>query len=315
MQSLAVEFAEYGSPEVLRVVDAERPEPGHNEVRIAIKAAGVNPVDAKIRAGRRATEPLSAPSRLGADAGAIVDKVGTDVVGFRVGDAVIARGLRGGYASYAVTTPRNLTAKPANMSFAQAAAVGVPVGTAFQVLRSAKVASGDIVLIHGGGGAVGQAAIQFGVAWGATVIATASTKNHDRLRDLGASPVAYGPGLEQRVRELAPGGVDVSLDAAGTEEAIQVSLALTHDRGRIVEIVNVGWKEKYGVLAFTSSLPGYLGEAESNLRVEGVAAMSELFEHGQFDLEIGRVFPLSDVAEAHRALEAGSTRGKIVLVP
>ena len=315
MQNSVVEYAEYGSPDVLQIVNVDRPDPQPGEVLLAVKAAGVNPVDTKIRSGKRATAPLESPARLGADAGAVVEKVGADVSGFNVGDAVIARGLRGGYATFVIASPNNLTAKPVGMSFEQAAAVGVPVGTAYQVLRSVGAGSGDTILIHAGAGAVGQAAIQFGVAWGATVIATASPRNHDRLRELGATPVSYGSGLEERVREIAPDGVDVALDAAGTEEAIEVSLAVTSDRKRIVEIVNMAWRDQYGIQAFTSSIPGYLGDVELRLRVEGVAAMAELFARGQFDLEIAKVFPLSDAAGAHRLVEAGNIRGKVVLVP
>ena len=315
MKSAAVEYAEYGTADVLKLVEVDEPQPGSGEVRILVKAAGVNPVDAKIRSGKRASGPLDAPARLGADAGGIIDAVGEDVVGFQVGDAVIARGLRGGYATHVIATPRNLTPKPTSMSFEQAAAVGVPVGTAYQVLRSVRLASDDVVLVHAGAGAVGQAVIQFAVAEGAVVIATASSVNHDRLRALGALPVTYGPGLEQRVREIAPDGVDASIDAAGTDEAIEVSIALTHDRQRIVEIVNMTWRDKYGVLGFTSSIPGYLGAEELELRIQGVRAMTDLFEAGRFDLEVGRVFPLSEAAAAHAAVESGGVRGKIVLVP
>lgn len=315
MPDLAVEYTEYGSPAVLHVVEIPTPEPGPHEVRIEVRAAGVNPVDAKVRAGKRATGPIPGPQRLGSDAGGVVESVGAEVDGLEVGDAVIARGLKGAYATRVVAPASQLTRKPDAMSFEEAAAVGVPVGTAYQILRSAGTTAGDVVLIHAGSGAVGQAAIQFARAWGARVIATASERNHDRLRELGAEPIVYGDGLLDRVRRLAPEGVDVSLECAGTREAIEVSVEVTKDRRRVVEIVNMDWRDEFGVLGFTSSKPGYLGPAEIALRAEAVGAVVEQFESTGFQLEIGHAFPLSEARAAHEAIEAGTYRGKLVLVP
>lgn len=148
-----------------------------------------------------------------------------------------------------------LVALPDAVTAAEGAGIGIPAGTAYQALRSLGLVEGDVLLVHGGSGSVGQAAVQFAIAWGATVIATASPARHDQLRELGAVPVAYGDGLLDRVREAAPGGVTVALDCAGTDEAIEASLELVADRDRIATIVRGPDAASFGIRAFSGGSP------------------------------------------------------------
>jgi NADPH:quinone reductase len=311
----AVRIDEFGGPEVLHLVDIEVPTPGEGEVVLEIHAIGVNPVDSKIREGKRSSGPLEAPIGLGSDASGVLVALGSGVTGCSVGDAVIGAGLTGAYATDVATSVDRIIAKPAGLSFEAAASLGVPVGTAYQVLTSIGLAAGETLLVHAGSGGVGQAAIQFGVRAGATVIATAGESNQARLAELGAIPVVYGDGLLERVRAVAPQGVDLVLDAAGTQEAIDVSLALVADPARIGEIVNVDWADKYGVSVYSASRPGFIGPTERALRAEGIALGARLAAEGTFELEIAETYPLSRVVDAARHSDSGHVRGKIVLLP
>ena len=310
-----VRITEYGGPGVMQIVKTALPKPGPGEVLLEVRAAGVNPIDWKIRSGMRATEPLAEPRGLGSDAAGVISAIGRDVASLKVGDEVIARGLNGAYASHVLARPENLTPKPAALDWSQAAALGVPVGTAYQALTSLGLHSGETLLVHAGSGAVGQAAIQLARHWGATVVATASERNHARLAALGATPVSYGPGLVERVRAAAPGGIDVVLDAAGTDEAIEASLELVADRSRIGTIVVFLRAEELGILGWTSSVPGYLDDDERQLRVESIPFVADLATRGEFEVEIAASYPLERVAEAHALSETGHVRGKIVLIP
>ncbi|WP_198664175.1 rhodanese-like domain-containing protein [Jiangella endophytica] len=311
----AVRIRAYGGPEVLEVVDLPRPVPGPGEVLVEVRAAGVNPVDWRIRLGQRSTTPLEAPRGLGSDAAGVVVAVGDGVGARSVGDEVIVVGSQGSYASHVVTTPARTLLKPRQLSWAQAAAVGIPTGTAYQALTSLRLVGEETLLVHAGAGAVGQAALQFARQWGVRAIATARPGNHDRLRELGAVPVEYGPGLLDRVRAAAPGGVDVVLDAAGTAEALDVSLALVADRTRIGTVVAVERAEELGIRAWSGSRPGWLTPDERALRHEGVALAVELAAKEAFAWEIAAELPLDDVAQAHRLSEDGHVRGKVVLTP
>lgn len=311
----AVRFLKYGGPEVLEVLPMEVPVAGDGEIVMEVRAAGVNPVDSKILSGKRNPTPITSPRGLGSDAAGVVAQVGAGVTRFEVGDEVIGHGLSNAFASAVVGDHRLFAHKPASVNFDQGAAIGVPVGTAYQLLKSLGVKAGETVLIHAGSGGVGQAAIQFATLWGATVVATASPANHHRLRELGAIPVAYGDGLLERVRAAAPQGVDAVLDAAGTQEAIDVSLAVVEDRSRIGEIVVPGWASEYGVTVFSGGLPGSVGPAEVALREESIGVVLDLLEQGRFELEIAERYPLDRVAEAMRHSSTGHVRGKIVLVP
>jgi enoyl reductase len=232
-----------------------------------------------------------------------------------VGDEVIVHGARGTYASHLVATPGQLIPKPPALGFEQAAALGVPAGTAYQVLRSLGLREGETLLVHGGSGAVGQSAIQFAREWGANVVATASPANHGRLRELGAVPVAYGPGLLDRLRAVSPNGYDVVLDAAGTDEAIDASLELVADRDRIATIVRMKDAAGLGIRTWSSAIPSTMTPETLRLRAEGVAEAARLAAEGRFDVEIAARYPLAEAADAQRQSETVHVRGKIVLIP
>ena len=310
-----VQYTEFGGPEVLEVAEVAEPRASAGEVVVAVKAAGVNPIDWKIRRAIRPTGPITTARRPGSDASGVIVGIGSDVTGWTVGDAVIVLGAAGAYASHVTATPAQLTRKPVGLGWEEAAALGVPAGTAYQALRSLGLGSADTLLIHGGSGSVGQAAIQFARRDGATVIATASEANQARLAELGAIPVVYGPGLVDRIRAVAPRGVDVVLDAAGTDEALDASFELVADRTRIGTIVVGRRAAELGIQAWSGGSPVPLTDEQVQLREEGMRLAAELAAAGQFEVEIAAVFPLSEAAAAHDLSEHGHPRGKIVLRP
>ena len=233
--------AGYGGPEVLSVTEEPVGKPGPGEARIEVRAAGVNPVDVKAYSGAFGTDPARLPIRLGAEAAGVVTAVGPGALGpagpVTAGDEIIAYRAPGAYASDLVVPASAVVPKPAALDWAQAAGLMVTGVTAWHLLTATAVGGGDTVLIHGGSGGVGLMAVQLAVIRGAKVVATASPARHGLLTELGAVPVAYGPGLAERVAVAAPGGVDVALDLVGTDEAWDVSLGLVADRARVATIV------------------------------------------------------------------------------
>ncbi|MDY0911511.1 NADP-dependent oxidoreductase [Rathayibacter festucae] len=308
-----VQYTENGGPEVLEVVEAPEPEAPEGGVVVAIRAAGVNPIEWKMRSGIRPGPPF--PRRLGSDGAGVITAVGAGVSGWSIGDEVIVSSAVGTYGESVVVAPESLDRKPAGLGFEEAAALGVPISTAYQAVVSLGVAEGSVFLVHAGAGAVGQAAVQFAVERGARVIATASPANHERLRELGAEPVAYGPGLEERLRAAAPDGVDRVLDAAGTDEALAASLALVSDPQHVGTVVVGARAAELGIRAWMGGSPVPLTDEEKALRREGIPRAAQLAADGRFSLELGPRFSLDDVADAHRLSEDGHTRGKILLVP
>jgi len=309
------QYAELGGPDVITIAEREVPTPGPDRVLIEVRAHGVNPFDSKIRSGGRASEPLKAPRGVGYDGAGIITAVGADVTGWAVGDEVIFGGTQGAAATHAVARPANLTRKLPGISWEVAAALPIPVGTAYQSVKSLGVTTGDRVLIHAGSGAVGQAAIQFARRLGAaSVVATGSARSFDRLRELGATPVAYGDGLLDRLRELEPEGFTVVLDLAGTDEAFE-SIELLGDRSRFATIVAGAKADSLGLTAYSGGSAVPLTDEQQALRSEAIEIVQPLILSGAFSVEIGKVLPLDEVVEAHRASDAHAVRGKIVLVP
>lgn len=311
----AIVYTEIGSPDVLHLVEVPDPVPTDGEVVVRIEAAGVNPVDAKIRGGRRPSPPITEPRPVGFDGAGVVTAIGGGVEGFVVGDRVAIRDANGTYASDIALSSDKLALLPDAVTAAEGAAIGIPAGTAYQSLRSLEVSEGDVLLVHAGSGAVGQAAVQFAVAWGATVIATASEARHDQLRELGAIPVAYGDGLQERVEQVAPDGVTVALDCAGTDEAIEVSLALVPDHDRIATIVRGPDAASFGIRAFSGGAPTPLTDEEQQWRAEALPETIALLAAGEFVIELGPELTLADAARAHELVEAHAASGKIVLIP
>jgi NADPH:quinone reductase-like Zn-dependent oxidoreductase len=310
----AITYSRLGGPEVLTLTDVEVPAPGAGDLGVRVEAAGVNPVDHKLRSGARVSEPITAPRRLGSDAAGIVTAVGVGVEGFRPGDAVVVAGAVGAYATDIVVPATHAWFRPPQVSARVGAALGVPFGTAYQTLRSLAVGPTDTLLVHGGSGAVGQAVIQFAALWGATVLATTSDRRAERVRDLGATPLSYAPGLEARVRNAAPHGVTAAIDIAGTDEALESSLALVGDRHRIVTLVRGKDADRLGIRAFLGGSPRALGARELAWRAEAMPVSLHLLATGAFSVELGPEVPLEDAAEAHRLVERG-VDGKVTLLP
>jgi NADPH:quinone reductase-like Zn-dependent oxidoreductase len=313
-EATVVQYSEFGGPEVLRIVSVPRPTPAAGQVLVEVLAVGVNPIDGKLRSGKRPSAPITTPRGTGSDASGLIVGVGDGVDEWAVGDEVIAS-TSGAYATFLAVDTGDLDRKPDEWSFEQAASVGIPVSTAYQALQSLGVTSGTTVLVHGGSGAVGQAVIQFGVAWGATVVATAGEARQDRVRELGGVPVEYGPGLVGRVRAAAPQGIDVILDVAGTDEALEASFELVSDRSRIATLVVGARAAELGIRAWSGGNPVPLSDEERRLRREGVEAAAELARRGEFDVEVGQTLPFAEAAEAQRLVDSGEARGKIVLLP
>jgi NADPH:quinone reductase-like Zn-dependent oxidoreductase len=295
----ALQYAEYGPPEVLRVVDVEEPHAGTGQIRIAVKAAGVNPVDWKLRQGLM---KRSLPAIPGSDVAGVVDEVGADVAGVSAGAAVFGFAVSGAAAQYAVMA--HFAAMPAGMPFAEAAGLPVPVETAVRVLGLLGLATGQTLLINAAAGGVGVAAVQLARARGISVIGTASPDNHEFLRSLGAIPTTYGESLPERVGRLAPQGVDAAFDAAG-RGALPELIAITGDADRVVTIADPE-AGKYGV-RFT----GGAGDARA---WPALAEAAELYARGEFSMPVAQTFPLAEGAQAHRVSEAGHVRGKLVLL-
>ena len=297
----AVVFAEYGGPEVLHLTDLPDPEPEPGQVRIRVKAAGVQPADTRLRSGAwKSFMPVVFPARLGFEAAGVVDAVGPDVTAFVPGDEVLGP-VAGGYADTLTADIALLVRKPAELSWAKAGALSASGQTASTALDDLAVGRGETLLIHAAAGGVGQFAIQLAAARGAQVIGTASEENHEFVRSLGAVPVAYGPGLADRVRALAPEGVDAALDGAGGE-ALDVSVELVADRGRIGTIADQAGAKRLEVR--------WINTKRSAERLNHLAELCRL---GQLDVAVWKEFPLAEAAAAHQESEGRHLRGKIVL--
>ncbi|MFJ1973680.1 NADP-dependent oxidoreductase [Streptomyces sp. NPDC087903] len=300
----AISYEEYGGPEVLRLAEVTEPHAGPGQVRLRIVAAAVNPIDFKIRHGwvQEMMGPVSFPAVPGMEAAGIVDEVGEGVTGVSVGDEVMAWTETGSYAEYALAS--DFALKPAGLDWETAAALPVAVETSDRALGELAVGQGDTLLIHGAASVVGSVGVQLAVARGATVIGTASEANHDYLRSLGAIPVVYGDGLADRVRAVAPQGVDAVYDVAGID-ALDVSMELRG--GTTNRIVTISDPR-----AFELGIP-FSGD---NRRFgPELTEYARLAADGRLSVRVDRSFPLADAAQAHELSETGRARGKVLLRP
>lgn len=308
--------AAYGGPEVLKLIDEPAVPPGPGEARIEVRAAGVNPIDHKVYSGMFGTDPAQLPIRLGSEAAGVVTSVGAGATGpagpVNAGDEVIAYPASGAYAAGLTVPATALVPKPATLDWAQASGLMLTGATAWHTLAATGVGDGDTVLVNGASGGVGLMAVQLAAGRGATVVATASPARHDLLREFGAVPVAYGPGLTERVRAAAPGGVDAALDLIGTDEAMDTSLAVVADRARIATIAGFARGQKEGVKVLGGG-PG--ADPGTEIRDAARLDLARLAGAGKLRVVVSRTFPLADVAEAHRALATGHAAGKIALIP
>jgi NADPH:quinone reductase-like Zn-dependent oxidoreductase len=297
----AVIIDEFGGPEVLRVGDREMPEPDAGQVRVRVRAAGVNGVDAAIRSGAaQQIFPTKLPTVLGLEIAGVVDASGPNVDGLAVGDEVLGLADGGGYAEYALAT--TVAPKPAELGWAEAAALPVAAETALRVLNMLEVARDDTVLIHGAAGGVGTVAVQLALSRGATVIGTASEANHDYLREIGATPVVYGEGLVDRVRAVAPDGIDAVFDAAG-QGALPNSIELRGGTSRIVTIADPA--------AFRLGVT-FSGEAAHD--AGALAEVARQAADGRLRVTVGETYPLEEAPAAQESVATGHGRGKVVLL-
>jgi NADPH:quinone reductase-like Zn-dependent oxidoreductase len=308
--------AAFGGPDVLTMIEEPAAEPGPGQARITVRAAGVNPVDYKAYSGALGADPARLPVRPGQEAAGVVSAVGPDAAGpagpVAVGDEVIAYRVSGAYATKLAAPAAALVPKPAALDWAQAACLMVTGVTAWHLLAATDVHEGDTVLIHSGAGGVGLMALQLATGRGATPVVTASPAKHGFLRELGALPVAYGPGLAGRVRAAAPGGVDSALDLIGTDEALDVSLELVADRARIATIAGFarGFREGIKVLG---GAPG--ADPGTQIRDAARLELAQLAQDRALRVFVTQTFPLAKAAEAHRAIMTGHVTGKIALIP
>jgi NADPH:quinone reductase-like Zn-dependent oxidoreductase len=299
----ALQFSEYGGPEVVRLGEAPEPHAGPGQIRIAVRAAGVNPMDWKIRSGMMAQgKALEETAYLGFDAAGVVDEVGEGVTDVVIGDDVFGQG-QNTQAEYAVLT--SWVRKPASLDWAVAAAAGTVVETSERVLRLLGVREGTKLFIDGGAGGVGSVATQMAKVRGATVIASASEANQGYLREIGAIPVIYGEGMVERVKALQIGKVDAVLDAVG-KTPIDDLISLTTEPSQVVSIAN------FGAAASGARVSGG-GGAESQ-PLKALAEAAELLEQSKLVIKI-QTFPFDRAAEAQQISQDGHARGKLVLVP
>jgi NADPH:quinone reductase-like Zn-dependent oxidoreductase len=301
----AVRFDGYGGVDVLNVVDVPRPEPGPGEVLVRVKAAGINPGEAKIREGMlHARWPSTFPSGEGSDLAGVVEATGPGVTGFSAWDEVIGyTDKRASQAEYVSVEAGNLTAKPAGVPWEVAGALFVVGATAYAAVRAVALTPGDTVVVSGAAGGVGSIAVQLARRAGATVIGLAGPDNHAWLAGHGVIPVSYGDGVQERIQQAAS-RVDAFIDTHGGY--VPLALELVVQPARIDTIVDFDAVQEYGI------------KAEGNSAGASAAVLAELaglIAAGELELPVAATYPLAEVREAYRRLAEGHLRGKIVLLP
>ena len=298
----ALQYRAYGDPEVLEWGEAPDPHPGPGQIRVAVRAASVNPIDWKAFSGAMSGgEPMAGTGYLGYDAAGVVDEVGEGVTGVSVGDEVFGRG-RNTQAEYAVLD--SWAAKPPSIDWAVAAAAGVAGETAERGLRLLEVKTGDTLFVDGGAGGVGAVTVQMALARGARVIASASEANHDYLREIGATPVLYGQGLAERVRAAAGGSVDAVFDVAG-KTPVEDLISLVSEPSQVLSVAN-----------FAAGRAGarVTGGGADSQPMRALAQVADLLAQNKLVIKV-QTFPFDRAAEAYRISQSGHVRGKLVLVP
>ncbi|MEV6010703.1 NADP-dependent oxidoreductase [Streptomyces sp. NPDC051976] len=294
-----VSFAEFGGPSVLRLVDAPEPHAGPGQIRVAVRAAGVNPVDWRIREGQKlGAHPIELPSGVGLDAAGVVDEVGEGIDDVEVGDHVFGEGSST-YAEFAVLSA--WARMPDRVTFEEAAGYPSVVETALRIIDEVGVKTGQTLLVSGASGGVGSAVLQIARDRGITVIGTAGAANQDYLRGLGALATTYGEGWVERVRRLGP--VDAALDLAGSG-VIRELVELTGDPGRVITIADLGGPD-LGV-----RFSGVAGSVRAAL-----ALAADLISRGRLHIPVDTSYPLAAAAAAHTDSQSGHTRGRRVLLP
>jgi NADPH:quinone reductase-like Zn-dependent oxidoreductase len=300
----AVRFDKYGGIDVLHVDDVQVPEPAQGEVLVQVKAASINPGEAKIREGlMHARWPATFPSGEGSDLAGIVTKIGAGVEGVKAGDEVIGfTDHRASHAEYVVVEAQNLTRKPANVSWEVAGSLPIAGSTAYAAVRAVSLKPGDTVAISGAAGGVGSIAVQLAKRAGAKVIGIAGASNHAWLTAHGVKPMAYGDKLAGQLREAK---IDAFVDANGSGY-VKLAIDLGVPADRIDTIIDFAAAQQYGVKT---------EGAQAALNAAVLAELAGLVAAGDLEVPIAATFPLAQVRAAYQQLEQGHTRGKIVLLP
>lgn len=303
----ALTYTEFGGLDRFALTERDEPHNGPDTLVVRVVAAGINPVDYKVREGYlRGLIDTQLPAVPGWDVAGVVEKTGLDTAEFAVGDAVLAYARadvvqHGSIAEFMPVPVRTATRKPDGVSFEQAAALPLTGLTALQSLERAGLSAGQTVLIHGAAGGVGSFAVQLATRRGARVVGTASERNHDYLRSLGGEPIAYGDGLVDAARALAPDGFDVIVDYAGGTSLDSVP-ALLASGGTVVSIADPRARTEFG---------GHYVWVRPD--AAQLAELAALVADGSLRVEIAATYPLDQAADAYAALEEGHTRGKIVV--
>ncbi|MCX5337164.1 NADP-dependent oxidoreductase [Streptomyces sp. NBC_00140] len=298
-------FTRYGGPETEALVEVERPVPGPGQLLVAVRVAGVNPVDWKLRTGyRRPTDTGERvfPAVLGSEVSGVVEAVGDGVDGFAAGDEVFGNTLTGGYAEYTLVPVALAARKPAGLAFADAATLPVAAATAYDGVRQLALPTGATLLVTGAGGGVGAAAVQIARALGIRVVGVASTGKKDFVESLGAVHVPSGPGWSDRARAAAPDRIDGVYDLVGGEVLTEAAKLLTDRTKLITAEASEQDVERLGGARVT--------RARSSAVLDAVA---RLVVKGDLDPHVVRRFPLAEAGEALRTVEDGHARGKVVI--
>lgn len=311
---------DFGDLDVLQLEEYDPPTPRHGEVTISVRAAGINPADYKRIRSARAPGSEALPIPIGYEVAGVVTAVGpadADGTPTRIasgdvgpGDEVLAFRIEGGYASDLTVPAADVFAKPARLSFPEAANLLLAGATAAEMLHVTRVSADDTILVHGASGAVGVSVLQQARRFGATAIGTASPSSFAIVERFGGIPVAYGDGLEERVREAAPDGIAAALDCAGTDEAVEVSLALVADRSRIVTIVAGRQAQAHGFQIVGGNMPD-----SKRFRDEVRGELVRLAGDGDLVVPVARTYPLADAVEALEYVRTGHPGGKVALIP
>lgn len=298
-------FDEYGPPSVLRLIEREESPLARGEVRVRVKAAGVQPFDCLFRSGAiRQWMPARFPQGLGNEFAGIVDAVAEGISSIGVGDEVLGWAVFRSHAELICVLSDLIVRKPVSMPWSEAGVLSASGQTAATAVSAVSIGAGDVVIVHAAAGGVGSMAVQLAHAKGARVIGTARPENHDYVRSLGATPVSYGDGLLARIRDATPEGVTAAIVAANSDEALQSSVELVADRARI------------GVVSF-NPLSQSLGlkRISTERSAAGLKALIQLYEADQLKVHVQDTISFFEAARAHELIESGHVRGKIALIP
>lgn len=310
----AVFATAYGGPENLSIVDVDLPVPGPGQITAEPRAIGVNPIDSKLYSGAFGEDPANLPMPIGLEFAGVVTAVGPEARGpagpLAVGDEVVVHPARGAYATAVNVSAAKAVPKPPGLAWESAGGMLLAGSAAVHLLSLTGALPGRTLLIHGVSGAVGLLAAQLALLDGAHVVGTASGSRSAALRELGITPVEYGPGLAERVRAAAPSEIAGALDAVGTDEAVDTSLEFVAPE---LVITTAAFHRVGDGITAVGSGPG--ADPGTEIRGRAWERLLPLAAEGRLRLPIGRTFPLAEAAAAHRLSIDGHPGGKIVLLP